>query len=128
MSRLQRNPAPGFAKFPDHRITVEPHGKRIGVYFGGLQLASCGRALLFKETGYRPVIYIPFDDIRFEHLTKSSSTTYCPFKGTASYWSVPDADEAGRDVMWAYQHPYDEMSGIKDHGAFYADRVAIVEK
>lgn len=128
MNTPRRNPAPGFGKFPDHKIAIQPHGRRIAVYFGRLLLASSGRALLFREAGYRPVFYIPFDDIRFEHLAPSASATYCPFKGTASYWNVSGADEAGRDVMWAYQFPYDEMTGIRDYGAFYPDRATIIER
>jgi uncharacterized protein (DUF427 family) len=128
MNLPQRNPAPGFAENPGHRISVEPFGNWLKVHFGTLLLASTGRALRFVESGYPPVFYIPFDDIRFEHLMRSPSTTFCAFKGTASYWSVAKGGNAGRDIVWAYQAPYDEMTGIKDYGAFYADRTHITVK
>lgn len=125
MTSHHRNPAPGFAEHPGYRISVEPFGKLLGVRFGNLILASSGRALRFLETGYDPVFYVPFDDIRFEHLTKSDLSTFCPFKGSASHWSVANGGEEGRNILWAYQHPFDEMTGIKDHGAFYTGRVEI---
>jgi uncharacterized protein (DUF427 family) len=125
MSSPLRNPAPGFAENPGYRISVQPFGKLLSIRFGALKLASSGRALRFLETGYEPVIYVPFDDIRFEHLSKSETSTFCPYKGTASYWSVTGAGPAGKDILWAYQHPYDEMTGIKDYGAFYANRVEL---
>ncbi len=128
MRSASSNPAPGFMDNPGYKISVEPFSKRISVHFGAVLLASSGRALRFLETGYEPAFYIPFDDIRFEHLSKSASTTFCPFKGTASYWSVADGSEKGRDILWAYQAPFDEMSGIKDYGAFYADRVELTAK
>jgi len=49
----------------------------------------------------------------------------CPFKGNASYWNASAVGEAADDVMWAYQMPFDEMLGIKDHGAFYPNKVRI---
>ncbi len=68
---------------------------------------------------------MPFADIRFDALTPSDTSTHCPYKGDASYWSAGAGGETCRDVMWAYQDPYDEMLAIKDNGAFYPDRVDI---
>jgi uncharacterized protein (DUF427 family) len=61
-------------------------------------------------------------DIDFGKLQATDTSTHCPFKGDASYWSVRDG---AKDAMWAYQDPYDEMLEIKDHGAFYPNRVTI---
>lgn len=49
----------------------------------------------------------------------------CPFKGNASYWNASAVGEAADDVMWAYESPFDEMLDIKDHGAFYPNKVRI---
>ena len=68
------------------------------------------------------MIYVPFADIDFGKLVGDRHQHHCPFKGDASYWSVKDG---AKDAMWAYQHPYDEMTEIKDHGAFYPNRVTI---
>ncbi|TAN00735.1 MAG: DUF427 domain-containing protein [Rhizobiaceae bacterium] len=117
-----QNPSPGFRKHSEHTITVEPHGGHVTVRAGGRTIASSGNALLLREHTYPPVIYIPFADIDFDALSATETVTHCPFKGDASYWSVKDGP---KDAMWAYQHPYDEMMQIKDHGAFYPDRVTI---
>ena len=116
------NPAPGFMSHPEHTITVEPLAKHVTVKANGAFLASSDQAMLLKEHVYPPVIYIPFADIDFGKLAATASSTHCPFKGDASYWSVKDG---ARDAMWAYRDPYDEMSEIKDHGAFYPSRVTI---
>ena len=116
------NPAPGFRSRPEHTITVEPFTKHVTVRANGAVVASSDQALLLKEHVYPPVIYIPFADIDFSMLAATDSSTHCPFKGDASYWSVKDG---ARDAMWAYRHPYDEMSEIRDHGAFYPSRVTI---
>jgi uncharacterized protein (DUF427 family) len=116
------NPAPGFRSRPEHTITVEPFAKHVTVRANGAVVASSDRALLLKEHVYPPVIYIPFADIDFSMLAATDSSTHCPFKGDASYWSIKDG---ARDAMWAYRHPYDEMSEIRDHGAFYPSRVTI---
>ena len=125
MPALEVNPSPGFRDHPEHTITVEPFGGVVNVKFGDVMIASSDHAKLLRENGHDPVLYLPFEDIYFVHLEKTGTTTHCPFKGDASYWSVTGQDEAAKDVMWAYQHPYDEMLEIKDHGAFYPDRVEI---
>jgi uncharacterized protein (DUF427 family) len=119
------NPSPGFRDHPEHTITVGPFGGVVNVRFRDVMIASSERAKLLHEKGHKPVLYIPFEDIYFAHLGKTATTTHCPFKGDASYWSVKGRDEAAKDVMWAYEHPYDEMLEIRDHGAFYPDRVVI---
>lgn len=122
---IAANPAPGFQQHPEHKITVEPFDGAVTVVFSDAILASTDKALLLKEDGHEPVFYIPFKDIYFEFLKPSGTSTRCPFKGNASYWNVSAVGEALNDVMWAYERPYDEMAVIKDHGAFYADKVRI---
>ncbi|CAM5571719.1 hypothetical protein MAUB1S_09605 [Mycolicibacterium aubagnense] len=119
------NPAPGFKRRPEHTITVKPFDGTVTVSVGDTVIATSGRAQLLQEANYPPVLYVPFADIRFDMLVPTDSSTHCPFKGDASYWSVDAGDETRKDVMWAYQAPYDEMLVIKDHGAFYPDRVEI---
>lgn len=119
------NPAPGFKRDPAHVITIRPFDGTVTVSFGGKVIATTGRAQLLQEASYLPVLHVPFADIRFEELVPSDNSTHCPFKGDASYWSVDIGGETRKDVMWAYQTPYDEMILIKDHGAFYPDRVEI---
>ncbi|MEV5882832.1 DUF427 domain-containing protein [Streptomyces sp. NPDC052020] len=103
-----------------HRITVEPSGRHVRVVHGGQVLAESDRALLLRETGCPERYYIPAEDVRLDQLTPSGTSTHCPFKGTASYWSLPDA----ADVVWAYPAPEPEVAEIKDHLCFYEVEVS----
>ncbi|MBN9244824.1 MAG: DUF427 domain-containing protein [Mesorhizobium sp.] len=118
-------PSPGLKRNPLHRITVEPFDGVVTVRFSSAVLASSRNVKVLKESGHPEVLYIPFEDVYFDMLHRSQTSTHCPFKGDASYWSVTAAGEAKPDVMWAYEHPYEEMLSIRNHGAFYPDKVAI---
>lgn len=122
---IAANPSPGFQRNPSHRITVEPFDGVVTVVFLDAILASTDKALVLHEANYPPVFYIPFEDIYFELLKRSATSTHCPYKGNASYWNASAAGEAVDDVMWAYERPFDEMTEIKDHGAFYPNKVRI---
>lgn len=119
------NAAPGLKRNPSHQITVEPFDGVVTVRFSSAVIASSKNAKLLKEVGHSEVLYIPFEDVYFDFLRRSETSTHCPYKGDASYWNVIAAGEARTDVMWAYEHPYDEMLVIRDHGAFYPDKVSI---
>ncbi|MCV0396017.1 MAG: DUF427 domain-containing protein [Rhizobiaceae bacterium] len=116
------NPSPGFAKNPGYRIDVTPHEGEVVVTAEGREIARSTRALDLAEAGHPPVIYVPFADIDFTALEPTDTTTRCPFKGEASYWSVKGGPA---DAMWAYQAPYDEMAAIADHGAFWPGRATV---
>ena len=125
VNRSEVNPSPGFRDHPEHTITVEPFGGVVNVKFRDVMIASSEQAKLLREKGHDPVLYIPFEDIYFVNLEKTSTTTHCPFKGDATYWRVKGQDQAANDVMWGYEHPYDEMLEIRDHGAFYPNKVVV---
>lgn len=116
--------APGFVRNPDKKITVNRHPGSVTVKAGDVVIATTKNALCMDEEGLSPVLYIPFDDIGFANLQRTDTRTHCPYKGDASYWRLA-TDTKPHDVMWAYEEPYEEMRAIKDHGAFYADRVTI---
>ena len=122
---IAANPSPGFQRNPSHTITVEPFDGVVTVVFSDAILASTNKALVLREANYPPVFYVPFEDIYFELLKRSDTSTHCPYKGNASYWNASAAGEAVDDVMWAYERPFDEMTEIKDHGAFYPNKVRI---
>ncbi|MFJ4717196.1 DUF427 domain-containing protein [Streptomyces sp. NPDC088785] len=102
-----------------HTITIEQDARRVRVVRDGEVLADSRRALLLKETGCPERHYIPAEDVRTELLTPSGTTTHCPFKGDASYWSLPGA----QDLVWAYAEPKPEVAAIKDHLCFYETQV-----
>jgi uncharacterized protein (DUF427 family) len=119
------NPAPGFQRNPGKVITIEPYRGRVIVRAGETLIASSKKAKLLSEPPYSPVFYIPFDDVDFSQLGQTEHSTHCPYKGDASYWSVLPAGDAGKDAMWAYERPFDEMTEIRNHGAFYPSKVTI---
>ncbi|MEV6347337.1 DUF427 domain-containing protein [Actinoplanes sp. NPDC051851] len=104
---------------PDHPITVTPTGRRVVVTAGGKVVADTRAALSLQESTYPVAQYVPLTDVDQSLLERSSTTTYCPFKGEATYYSLPGA----ADAIWEYQDPYDAVAAIKGHVAFYPDRV-----
>ena len=117
--------SPGFARDPAHTITVRPFDGVVTVSFSSAVIAASKNAKVLQEANHPDVFYIPFEDIYFDFLHRSETRSHCPYKGDASYWSVTAVGEAKPDVMWAYEHPYEEMLAIRDHGAFYPDKVRI---
>jgi len=117
------NPSPGFRSNPSHHITVEPFDGVVTVHFSSAVIASTKNAKVLKEAGHSDVLYIPFEDIYFDFLRRSETSTHCPFKRDASYWSVIAAGEA-RPISCGPMS-YDEMLIIRDHGAFYPEKVSI---
>lgn len=102
----------------EERITIRPFPDPVTVRYRDVVIASSSKALELREAGHDPVLYIPFDDIYFTHLHKTSSHTECPWKGTASYWRVTGQGESSRDAMWAYEEPKAGVAQIAGHGAF----------
>jgi uncharacterized protein (DUF427 family) len=108
-----------------HTITINPADRHIEVSVAGQKLASSDRALRLDETGYPPRYYIPREDVRTELLRPTASTTTCPFKGQASYWSAQVGDETYEDLVWSYETPIPSAEQIAGFMSFYPDRVEL---
>jgi len=89
----------------------------------GKIIADTHDALTLREASYPPVQYIPRRDVDMAALSRSEHTTYCPYKGDASYFSIPAGDDRSRNAVWTYETPFEAMAQIKDYVAFYPDRV-----
>lgn len=113
---------------PDHPITVAPNPARVVVTLGGRTIADTRAALTLREASYPAVQYIPRADVDMSLLERSTHTTYCPYKGECHYFSIPAGGERSVNAVWTYESPYDAVAGIKDHVAFYVDRVDGVEE
>lgn len=113
---------------PDHPITIAPEPNRIVVKAAGRTLADTAAALVLREASYPPVYYIPRSDVDMSLLTRTKHVTYCPYKGKASYYSVPSGGERSLNAVWTYEEPYEAVSQIKEHIAFYPDRVDSIER
>jgi len=114
------NPAPGFRNVPRSHIVTRPAGRRVRVTLGGEVLADSRGALELREGSYAPVYYLPRKDVRMERLVGSPHTTHCPYKGSASYFSVAGGPA---NIAWSYERPYDEMADIRELLAFYPQKV-----
>jgi uncharacterized protein (DUF427 family) len=124
---MAANPAPGWEKKPEHRVDLRPESRRVRVTFGGVTIADTGQALRVEETGHGPVMYIPANDMRLDLMKKTEHSTYCPFKGTASYWTLNIGGKTSENAVWGYETPYDEMTGLAGYFAFYDTRVDNIE-
>lgn len=113
---------------PDHPISIAPAPGRVIVRSGGRVIADTRRALSLREANYPGVKYIPRQDVDMSLLVPSDHATYCPYKGDCSYFSIPLAGEKGRNAVWSYENPYQAVGQIKDHLAFYPDRVDAIEE
>ena len=110
---------------PDHPITIEPHEGRVVVRAGERVVADSEAALELAEAGYPVVLYVPFGDVDGHALERSDTTSFCPYKGDASYFTVRTDDDVIQDIAWSYEKPYDAVSEIRGYVAFYPDRVSI---
>jgi uncharacterized protein (DUF427 family) len=112
-----------WGKVPDYSCTLEPDRERRTVTFHGVVLAESERALVVRESRHAPVLYFPREDVRLEHMERTDHQSFCPFKGEASYWTLRSGEAVEQNAAWSYEQPFDEVAGLKDHVAFYADRV-----
>jgi uncharacterized protein (DUF427 family) len=118
------NPGPGYAQYPEHTVEVTPFKGRVVIEQNGEVLADTEHALRLKEADYPAVFYVPRSDARMDRLLPTDHHTRCPFKGEASYFSIKGGAE---NAVWSYEHPYDQVLSIREHLAFYPDRVSSIK-
>ena len=112
---------------PDHPIAIARNGKRVRVIFAGKVIADTTRALALKEASYPAVNYVPRADADMSALARSDHATHCPYKGQASYFTIVVDGRRADNAVWSYEQPFPAMAEIKDHLAFYPERVEIEE-
>ncbi len=108
---------------PDHPITVAKSPSRVVITVAGRVIANTTNALSLLEAAYPEVLYIPREDVEMALLERTAHSTYCPYKGDCSYYSIPSGGERSVNAVWTYESPYQAVNTIKDHLAFYPDRV-----
>jgi len=118
------------AKIPnsEHPITIERNGSRVRVTVAGRIVADTTRAVTLRESDYSPVAYVPRDDVDMSLLERSDNQSYCPYKGEAAYYNITIGGDRGRNAVWTYEAPYDAVAEIKEHLAFYPDRVESIDE
>lgn len=94
----------------------------------GQALADSSHTQCLREASYQPVYYFPREDANMQLLQPSSHSSYCPFKGEASYFDIRLAQQTVENAVWSYQAPYAAVAAIRNHLAFYPDKVDLIEE
>jgi uncharacterized protein (DUF427 family) len=113
---------------PDHPITIEPNTSRVVVTVAGQIVADSRNALTLREAGYPAVFYVPRKDVDMTKLARTDHATYCPYKGDAAYFSIAAGGERAVNAVWTYESPFPAVEPIREHLAFYTDRVDSIEE
>jgi uncharacterized protein (DUF427 family)/acyl-CoA thioesterase len=103
---------------PAYRIDLVPCRGTVRVRVGDAVVAESTTALRLIETDHVERLYLPEADVRLGELSPNDHSTVCPFKGLASYWSHPDAE----DLFWAYREPFPEVAGIAGYLGVYHEK------
>jgi len=111
------------ARDPYVRVDMLPSSRHVRVELGGKTIAETNRRRLSLETGLPVRYYLPEQDVQMEWLTGSSTTTRCPYKGQADYWSARVGESVFRDIVWSYRDPLPACSPIAGLLCFLHERV-----
>jgi uncharacterized protein (DUF427 family) len=106
---------------PYHRVDVHESSRPVEVRANGAVIARSERPKLLFETGLRPRVYVPRADIAAGVLSQAEKRTQCPYKGEATYWSLPGIP----DAAWSYEAPLPEAVKIQGHVSFDAGGVEV---
>ena len=96
------------------------------VVWRGKTIGDSTRALELDEAGYKPVAYIPREDVDMSLLQRTERVTSCPYKGEANYFSIADGEAHDDNAVWTYERPKADVSEIASHLAFYPNRVEVL--
>jgi uncharacterized protein (DUF427 family) len=118
--------SPGHRAFPDYRVRERPLTKRIKASIDGELLADSSDVVRVEEDENPDRLYFARSDVRMDKLERSSTTTKCPFKGTAHYFNIKSGDKVLKDAAWSYEDPYEEHRGLRNRLAFH-DEIREIE-
>ena len=108
---------------PYSRVDILASSRRVRVELDGVTVADSGQPRILFETGLPPRYYLPLTDLRMDLLRPSDTQTHCPYKGTASYWSVDTGRRVHEDVVWIYRTPLPESQKVAGLACFYNEKV-----
>lgn len=114
--------SPGHQQYPDHRVRERHLEQTWRADVNGEVVAESRDVIALEEDDHPTRYYFPRSDVVMDRLERSATTSKCPFKGTAHYYSLRAGGELVEDSAWTYEIPYDEHRELRDRIAFYADR------
>ena len=112
---------------PDHPIAISRAQGKVRVTVGGKIVAESTQALRLEEKGYPPVYYLPRSHTDMSLLARTAHSTYCPYKGDCSHYSIPIGGTKSENAVWTYEKPHEAVADIGEHLAFYHTRVDAIE-
>ncbi len=112
----------------DHAIKIAPAAGRVRIVWNGRTIATSDAALELREHTYPPVVYIPREDADMAFFERSAHVTTCPYKGSANYFSLRDGGARDDNAVWTYETPLPEAAALKQHLAFYPNKVEIIQE
>jgi uncharacterized protein (DUF427 family) len=115
----------GHPRNPYHRIDCLRSERRLRVEVGATTLVDTTDTLVVYETSLEPKLYVDPRHVRMDALEKSTTVSYCPYKGTATYWSVRIGDEVVADVAWSYEDALPESLPLQGSLSFDGSRVTV---
>lgn len=113
------------ARSPYTRVDILASSRHVRIEVDGVTVADSHSPRILFETGLPPRYYLPLSDIRMDLLRPSDSHTVCPYKGTASYWSLDTGEGLHEDLVWTYRAPLPESQKIAGLGCFYNEKADI---
>ncbi len=111
------------ARDPYHRVDVLRSSRHVDVIVDDTVVAETNRPTLLFETGLPPRYYLPKQDARLDLLHRSTTTSRCPYKGEATYYSVATSARIVADVAWCSEHPMPESLKVEGLLCFFDERV-----
>lgn len=117
----------GHPRNPYHRVDCVRARRRLRVDVGSVTLVDTTSVMGVYETSRSPQLYAPREAVRMDLLVASRTYTYCPYKGTASYWSAKVDGTLIPDVAWSYDEPLPECTPIAGMLSFYPERTTMAQ-
>jgi uncharacterized protein (DUF427 family) len=105
-----------------HKIEIVSSDEHVLVELDGDVLAETDRPVVLREGKLRPRYYLRREDVRMEKLAHSATTSHCPFKGDATYWSLIGGPS---DIAWTYEQPIAGAEEIAGLICFYNEKVTL---
>lgn len=122
---MRRHLEPG----PDHPITIEPIATPVRIILAGEPVLASQTHFELHEANYPPALYLPREELDLTSLVRSDHTSWCPYKGEASYYHLRRADGSlSENAVWTYETPFPAVAAIKDALAVYPHRVDAIKR